>query len=289
MTLPIRNGRIRIGQSSVFWRETGHGPTVIFLHGNWQGGEQWIPLMQVLGQHLHCLAPDLLGFGESSRLMVKHYSIQSELDCFTKYLASLRIRPQVLIAEEIGAWVAIQYCLQNPEHIKGLILMAPEGLTHPRLARRWQGIRWLSDRWALRFWTLQFLSPLIKLLGKGHWLQSIRRRRQQLRRYAATCRLLFQRRKPEIQAEILNADLPHLSLPILILSPEGATHDAQLANTLCHQMTPNAELVTLPDHDSEQAAATVKAMRTFIASVSRGDRPADASGGHRKTHSQPNS
>ncbi|MEM0980671.1 MAG: alpha/beta hydrolase [Cyanobacteria bacterium P01_H01_bin.58] len=288
MTLPIRNGRIRIGQSSVFWRETGYGSTVIFLHGNWQGGEQWLPLMQALGQHLHCLAPDLLGFGESSQLMIKHYSIQAELDCLTEYLTSLRVHPQILVAEAIGAWVAIRYCLQHPDRVKGLVLTAPEGLTHPLLARRWRGSRWLSNRWALRFWLLQLLSPLIKALGKGHWLQSIRQRRRQLRRHTATCRLLFQRRKSEIQAESLNAALPHLNLPVLILSPEGAAHNVQLANTLCHQMSPNAELITIPGHDAEQVAATVKAVQTFIDNLNSGDRPVDALRIHGKPYSQPN-
>lgn len=263
MTLPIRNGRIRLSQGTLFWREVGYGSTLVFLHGNWQDSSQWLPLMEQLGQAFHCVAPDMLGFGASGSIKQHPYSIELEVTCLSDYLAGLRLSPHLLIADSIGAWIAIRYCVQNPDAVAGLVVLAPEGLDHPTLHHRWRTVRWLASPWASRFWGMTLLTPLIRLAGGDRWLHQIRNTRQRLRRYQATCQLLFRRRQSELRAEWLNEVLPQLTTPVLIVHPDQASKSSKLANTLLHTTAYKTQLLPMPGNEATVWSTAAEAIRTF--------------------------
>ena len=264
MKYPVRNGRIRTTHGTVFWREVGYGPTLLFLHGSWQDSSQWLPLMGQLGQDFHCLAPDLLGFGESSRLSQGNYSIELETGCLAEYLTNLRIQPQVIVADSVGAWIAIRYSLQHPSQLQGLVLMAPEGLNHPTLTKRWQKIRWLASPWSMRGKGLLTIGPFCQVLGRNHWLRRSRQKQQKFHRYQATCRLLFQRHRTALQSEWINEALPRLNIPVLLLHPEDASSTIRLANTLCHDLTSQAQLLVMPGDESAAWQAATEKIHTFV-------------------------
>ncbi|MGF1521248.1 MAG: alpha/beta fold hydrolase [Leptolyngbyaceae cyanobacterium] len=264
MTRPIRNGRIRMTQGTVFWREVGYGPTLLFLHGSWQDSSQWPVLMAQLGHKFHCLAPDLLGFGESSHLSPKNYSVDLETDCLAEYVASLRVQPHVIVADSLGAWVAVRYGLRHLETLQGLVLMAPEGLSHPVLDQRWRTVRWLASPWSMRGRGLQLIAPIRRLLRRDHWLQRSYQRQQKFHRYQATCRLLFQRRQTALKAERLNELLPQLNIPVLLLHPEQASSETQLANTLFHDLAPHAQLLTVAGNESTAWQIATEKISAFV-------------------------
>jgi pimeloyl-ACP methyl ester carboxylesterase len=122
---------MRLTQGTLFWREVGHGPTVVFLHGNWSDSSQWQGLMAELASECHCLAPDLLGFGESSRPRRLPYSITLEVDCLRAWLTGVRSQSLIFVAEGLGAWVATPNAIQYPEHVRGHVVHKPEGVTPP--------------------------------------------------------------------------------------------------------------------------------------------------------------
>ncbi|MEL6322396.1 MAG: alpha/beta hydrolase, partial [Cyanobacteria bacterium J06626_14] len=136
MPLPVRNNRVRLPQGPLFWREIGEGDVLVFLHGAWATGEQWLDVVHQLGQTYQCFAPDLLGFGESTR-RIKHYSVQLEVEGLADYLKLLRIKRCVLIGYGLGAWVASAYALAYPDSVRGLIAASPEGVMLEKLNGRW--------------------------------------------------------------------------------------------------------------------------------------------------------
>ena len=219
MTLPVRNGRIRLSQGQVFWREVGQGNAVVFLHGAWSTGEQWTKVIQSLCHDYHCFVPDLLGFGESEKPKT-HYSIQLEVECLADYLKLLRIKRCVLVGYGLGAWVAATYALAYPDAISGLILAAPEGVMNEKLKDRWRGWRRLSSPIPLIGWLLRVRIAFTKLFGGRRSLQSTVRLRRVLRKSPVACQLLFKRRCAELNAEYLQDKLSNLSLPTLILQSE---------------------------------------------------------------------
>jgi pimeloyl-ACP methyl ester carboxylesterase len=239
----------------MFWREVGRGPTVVFLHGSWSDSSQWVPLMQTLGDRCHCLAPDLIGFGESSRLRRNPYSIALEVNSLTEWLTALRSQSVLIVADSIGAWVASRYALHHPHQVQGLIILNPEGVTPPGLRGRWRGFPWLAHRWSLRFGLLQLVKPLLAVLGKRPWLRRVQARRQQLRHSPAACRLLFQGRHQERATELLDGVLPGLVPPVWVLQPQGSDAIAQALTqtyaSLVGQGTPKPLAATPPGQPAE--------------------------------------
>lgn len=264
MTRPIRNIRVRISEGIMFGREMGYGPTLLLLHGSWSDSSQWIPVMEELASQYHCIAPDLLGFGESSGLSAPAYSIATEVTYLNECLTQLRTFPQIIVADSLGAWIAIRYCLRYPGQVQKLVVAAPEGIFHPDLATRWNQTQWLAGRWAPRYWMTRSVDPAIRLLGGEAWLSQTRQRRQLLRQHVAACRLLFQRNRNLLQAESLNGALPNLDIPLLILQSQAAPPRTVFINQLAQKLTPNAEIQTVSDDESSLWEKSMDEMQTWL-------------------------
>jgi pimeloyl-ACP methyl ester carboxylesterase len=223
--MPLRTGRMKLPLGSVFWHEKGkpRGETVVFLHGSWHESTQWLPLMQHMGTTHHCLAPDLLGFGESFRADQTPYSIALQVECLHSLLSTLRINRCRLVAHSLGAWVAAQYALTYPDQVQSLAVIAPEGVSDDRLRGRWRRDRWLVAPWSP-------LPLVLPWLGKSPWAAALRDRRQCLRQTPAACKILFQRRAAAIHGELLQQRIEQIGVPVLVLEPAPAT-------PLTHQLT----------------------------------------------------
>ncbi|MGF1570725.1 MAG: alpha/beta fold hydrolase [Nodosilinea sp.] len=266
--LPLRTGRLRLPQGTVFWHEAGSGETLVFLHGSWDDSTQWLAVIQPLAAGWHCLAPDLLGFGESSRPKVA-YSVALEVDYLRQFLATLRITRCVLVAHSLGAWVALRYALSYPEQVQGLVLLEPEGVATAAERGRWRQDRWLAARFSPLPGLITLLAPILSVLGHKPRLRELRRRRQRLRRAPAACRILFQRRWADIEAERVRLPLPRANLPILVLAAAPDPEANQLTQTFL-QGQPEAQhhrLPTAPTHLGVEAPAVAAAMQHWLTEV----------------------
>ncbi|MGG6237469.1 alpha/beta fold hydrolase [Nodosilinea sp. AN01ver1] len=238
---PIRTGRIKLPLGTLFWHEGGkpQGETVVFLHGSWHDSTQWVPLMQRLAPRYHCLAPDLLGFGESWREQKTPYSVALQVEALHSLLNALRIRRCRLVAHSLGAWVAGQYVLTYPNQVQSLAVIAPEGVRDRELRGRWQRDRWLVAPWSP-------LPLVLPWLGKAPWVKALRDRRRVLCQAPAACQTLFQRRTAAINGELLHQGLGKLWLPTLVL-------ESAAADPVSHQLT-QAWLRLLPNPQHHQLA-----------------------------------
>ncbi|MBW4484109.1 MAG: alpha/beta hydrolase [Tildeniella torsiva UHER 1998/13D] len=240
--IPIRTGRMKLPSGNVFWHEGGkpQAETVIFLHGSWHDSTQWLPAMQWLGPRYHCLAPDLLGFGESWREGKTTYSVALQVEVLHSLLSALRIQRFRLVGHSLGAWVAGQYALTYPDQVQSLAVLAPEGVTDRTLRGRWRRDRWLIAPWSP-------LPLVLPWLGKASWARAMRDRRRCLREAPAACKMLFQRRTAAIHGELLNPSLGQLWLPTLVL-------DSAAADPVTHQLS-RTWLRLLPDAQHRELAA----------------------------------
>lgn len=260
-SLPIRNLRRTLKYGQVFWREIGRGQTVVLLHGSWHDGDQWNDILPLLGHQYHCLAPDLIGFGESQRLKSGH-SIAIQVSTLAELLDSLRLESVVLVGHSLGAWVAARFALQYPERVKGLCVLEPEGLGYD--PKRWRRSRWLAS--PLGGLWLSITKPFVRKTAPGQthpWLQNYHLR-QLLRRYPAACRLLFQRRRKDIEAEIVGPQLAMLSMPMVVLQGDGAGNTSrQLTQAFTMAATASARVKVLPGND-ELPSYEAKAVADFL-------------------------
>ena len=264
MYLPLRNSRIQLPQGKIFWREAGQGLPLLFLHGASRDGSQWLPVIEELTRDYHCFAPDLLGFGESEKPKV-HYSIEWQVECLAAYLEALNLRQVYLIGHSLGGWIAASYALKYLDQVRGLVLIAPEGVEVKGKGGQKHWRKWLARPLSVRVFLLRSLLPLAKLFGFKAKIEQLLEYRKQLLKSPATCQLLFQRRRREIEAELLQNRLQWLKVPTLILQGEKDTPE----NIACSQAYAKAAMAKLhlisqgrndlPDTFADKVAEEIKA------------------------------
>jgi pimeloyl-ACP methyl ester carboxylesterase len=267
MNILFRNSRRKLSQGVLFWREVGRGIPVVFLHGSWTDGSEWVSTMELLAKNLHCLTPDLLGFGESVNPNI-HHSIDLQVECLSDFIEALKLEKVYLVGNSLGGWIAASYALKYPEQIYGLLLIAPEGVAAEGQEKYWQKRRRLFNYSPLIIKLLRFLTPLIKLIG---WEERIYRDlelRKTLLEYSTASHLLFNRKQQEIAAELLEKDLPNIKVPCLILQGGQDTAIAISRSNTYARLIPDVELHTIAHGESNLPTSctgvVAEAIRDFI-------------------------
>ncbi|MEZ2228141.1 MULTISPECIES: alpha/beta hydrolase [unclassified Microcoleus] len=226
----LRNSRIKLSLGQIFWHEVGQGPNLVFLHGSWDNSNQWLKTIEYLCPQYHCFAPDLLGFGDSERPKM-NYSIDLEVECLAQYLDTLNLQEVYLIGHSLGGWVATSYALKYPDRVKGLVLLAPEGVNAGTRRGRWQMARLLTGTPPVAYWLLRSLYPIAKLFGGQNKIEELLKFRKQLIGSPVAMKLLFRRRGAEIKAELVDEKLCELTAPLLLL--QESQNPAPASSSLC--------------------------------------------------------
>jgi pimeloyl-ACP methyl ester carboxylesterase len=236
---PLRTGRMKLPLGSLFWHEGGkpQAQTLVFLHGSWHDSGQWLGAMQHLSPSYHCLAPDLLGVGESVRQGSTPYSVALQVEALHGLLSALRVSRCTLVGHSLGAWVAGQYALTYPDQVQGLAVIAPEGATDQELRGRWRRDRWLVARWSP-------LPLVLPWLGKGG--AALGDRRRCLRQHPAACQMLFRRRRAALQGELLQERPGQLMAPALVVQPTPGDDVTQRLGDGWLRRLPDARAIELP-------------------------------------------
>lgn len=107
----MRKSATVYGQT-ISYLEAGSGPTLLLLHGLGSSGEQeWGAVIPELSRNYHVVAPDQLGFGQSSKPLIG-YGVQTWVDMIPPFLDALHIQHFGLVGSSLGGWIATTYVLQ---------------------------------------------------------------------------------------------------------------------------------------------------------------------------------
>lgn len=238
---PLRHSRVRLSQGQVFWRELGNGSHVVYLHGSWQDGSQWLPVTEELASEYHCFIPDRLGCGESESPKI-HYSITMAVENLAEYIKYLKLDQVYLVGHSLGGWIAASYASRYPDQVQGLVLISPEGVGVDGLQKQWRWMRWLCSNPPILAILLKLVHPFTRLLGKGDNIADWLKYRQTMVRSPISCEFLFRRPHNELMAELLNEPLASLTIPTLILQGNRHRPITQKMSKTLNSILPNSEL-----------------------------------------------
>jgi len=97
---------------------------VVLVHGLVISSRYMEPLAEVLGRHFTVLAPDLPGFGESTK--PRHALTLPELaDCLHSWMRARGIERAMLIGNSFGCQILAELALRHPEMVDRLVLQGP--------------------------------------------------------------------------------------------------------------------------------------------------------------------
>lgn len=114
------------GGSSLSVRAAGTRPAIIFAHGFPLNNELWIHQLNAFGEKYHAIAPDFVGFGNSSREpeLLEEITIGGfarDLELVRAHLSGGQ--PIVLCGLSMGGYVALEYWSQFAGKLRGLVIV----------------------------------------------------------------------------------------------------------------------------------------------------------------------
>ena len=121
---------ISVSGTEIAYVDVGFGDPIVFLHGNPTSSYLWrnvIPHLQNLGR---CLAPDLVGMGESGKAKDGSYRFSAHVPYLDAWFEDLNLTEKVtLVLHDWGSALGFHWARRNPPRIKGLAYM--EAIVRP--------------------------------------------------------------------------------------------------------------------------------------------------------------
>jgi 2-hydroxymuconate-semialdehyde hydrolase len=110
-------------------------PALLFLHGSGPGvtaRANWESVMTGLGDRFHCIAPDILGFGESSHPDPQPQGFKANaevrIDALLQMLETMGVSRVTLVGNSMGGMYSLRLCQLRPDLVERMVLMGSGGM-----------------------------------------------------------------------------------------------------------------------------------------------------------------
>ena len=115
---------VTVLDSTMAYREAGdsNAPVAIFLHGNPTSSYIWRNILPHVAPVAHCIAPDLIGFGQSGKPAIE-YRFSDHVRYLDAFLEQTGITSAFVIAQDWGSGLAFHLAARRPSFIRGLAFM----------------------------------------------------------------------------------------------------------------------------------------------------------------------
>jgi pimeloyl-ACP methyl ester carboxylesterase len=116
---------VPVGKHTISNLTMGHGPDVLLLHGLGGTRASLFETAAALSRHYRVHAPDLPGFGSSSKPALGAYNARWYADIVFGLMDALGIGQARIVGNSMGGRVALEMGLMAPERVTSLALLCP--------------------------------------------------------------------------------------------------------------------------------------------------------------------
>jgi haloalkane dehalogenase len=116
--------QVNVLGSTMAYREAGNpeAPVALFLHGNPTSSYIWRNILPLVAPVAHCIAPDLIGFGQSGKPDIE-YRFADHVRYLDAFLDQAGISSAFIVAQDWGTGLAFHLAARRPEFIRGIAFM----------------------------------------------------------------------------------------------------------------------------------------------------------------------
>ncbi|KAM0540611.1 hypothetical protein ACHAPJ_013567 [Fusarium lateritium] len=123
---PFEKKKVQVLDGEIAYVDTGAsgGPVVVFLHGNPTSSYLWRNVIPHISGKARCVAPDLIGFGDSSKITGLEYRFvdhQRYLDAFLDTI--LPTEQLTLVVHDWGSALGFDWARRHEDRVDGLAFM----------------------------------------------------------------------------------------------------------------------------------------------------------------------
>ena len=216
------------------WREAPE--TIVFHHGVGTTGGIWSDWLPVLAGRFRLLAFDLPGFGRSPAPGEGYrWTLEGMMADLMAVADAAGIERFHLVGESAGGTVALHTAVNSPERLLSVtgVSCAHRGNAIQRVAEWWDQISgdglaaWSAEMMRLRFHEGEVDDDVLA------WFEAAQS--------AGDARAVLGIARMLVAAD-LSAKLPEITLPVLLLAPDGSPFVAPPITAEMHSLVPGAEL-----------------------------------------------
>lgn len=118
--------------------DTGRGDPVVFLHGNPTSSYLWRNVIPHVEGTARCLAPDLVGMGDSDSAPNGSYQLVDHARYLDAWFDALDLKDNVtVVGHDWGSALAFHWAFRHQDRIKGIAYM--EAIVRPLVWDEWPG------------------------------------------------------------------------------------------------------------------------------------------------------
>ena len=133
---PYERRHAAVLDTEIAYVDTGAGDPVVFLHGNPTSSYLWRNVIPVVEPHARCLAPDLVGMGDSGPAPDGSYRFADHARYLDAWFdALLPTQSVTLVGHDWGSVLGFYWARRHPERVRGLAYM--EAIVRPVSWEEW--------------------------------------------------------------------------------------------------------------------------------------------------------
>jgi haloalkane dehalogenase len=132
---PHPRRRVRVVDAEMAYVDTGAGDPVVFLHGNPTSSYLWRNVILHVQPASRCLAPDLIGMGDSGKAPGGSYRFADHARYLDAWFEALALDRVTLVVHDWGSALGFHWARRHPERVRGLVYM--EALVRPVTWDEW--------------------------------------------------------------------------------------------------------------------------------------------------------
>ena len=128
--------RVAVLDTEIAYVDTGEGDPVVFLHGNPTSSYLWRNVISKVEGGARCLAPDLVGMGDSGKAPDGSYRFVDHVRYIDAWFDALGLTSNMtLVCHDWGSALAFHWAHRHSERVKGIAYM--EAIVGPLTWDNW--------------------------------------------------------------------------------------------------------------------------------------------------------
>ncbi len=133
---PYERNRVSVLDSDMAYVDTGSGDPVVFLHGNPTSSYLWRNIIPQVEKGHRCLAPDLIGMGDSGKNPAGSYRFVDHARYLDAWFEAMDLTQSVtLVIHDWGSALGFHWAHRHPDRIKAIVYM--EAIVQPLTWDAW--------------------------------------------------------------------------------------------------------------------------------------------------------
>lgn len=242
----VEHKTLQIPGFEIAYLDGGSGEPLVMVHGIGADKDNWAQIAPFLRGTGRLIAPDLPGFGESSKPVDADYSIAAQAERLGQFLDALKLPRAHLAGNSMGGAIVLAFAKLHPERVQSLWLLDPAGVGSAKESEMFRAYR--EDGKLLLFSKTPADFATVMHLAMSKQPPVPYSVTHELAIAAANNYALHTRIFRDLTAELphLEQDVAGLATPTLIVwGMEDRVLDPSGAEIL-HQALPNSQLVLMP-------------------------------------------